>query len=81
VADIDERAVVVLREMADRRAVPAHLARRRRSQPAQDANEARLAAAVRPGDAQRLAAGERERELGKEPPCAALAGEAGRLEH
>ena len=80
-ADVDERAVVVLGEPRDALAHPADLARRRREQAAEDAHEARLAAAIGPGDAQPLAVSERERQFAKERPAAALAREPRRLEH
>src|SRR5207248_8247153 len=68
--DVDELARILLAQPPDGRAAPAHFALRRRQQPAQDAQQARLAAAVGPGDAQQLTARERERHAAKERPSA-----------
>src|SRR5258707_10679809 len=61
-------------------ALPAHLAAVRQQQAAQNTQQAGLAAAVRPGDAQQLAAIERERQAAEKPSPAPLAIEGRRLE-
>ena len=71
----------VLGEAEDRRAAPAHFALRRREQAAEDAQKARLAAAVRAGDAHEIAAGDAERESAEERAAASLAVEPLRLQH
>src|SRR3954468_3277261 len=81
VADVDQLARVILSQAADRLALPAHLAGARPGETAQDPQEARLAAAVRAGDAQQLAPGHDERDPAKQDPCAAFAFKLRRLQH
>src|SRR3954466_1388243 len=81
VADVDELARVVLSEAADGLALPAHLAGARPGEAAQDPQEARLAAAVRAGDAQQLAPEHDGPDPAKQDPCAAFAFELRRLQH
>src|ERR671936_2634459 len=81
VPDVDEVARILFRKAADRRAAPAHYALRRREQAAEDAKQARLAAAVRAGDAQELAPRDAERQPAKERAAATLAVEPRRLQH
>src|SRR5688500_9479049 len=73
VAEVDEVTGVFLAQRLNGGPVPAHLARARREQAAQDAQQAGLAAAVRAGDAQRLARRERERERAEQLLSTALA--------
>src|SRR5262245_31096957 len=80
-AEIHELARIVFAQRADRLALPAHLARRRRQQAAQDAQQAGLAAAVVARDAQRLAFLQSERQPAEQLPPAALALEIDRLQH
>src|SRR5258708_35209576 len=61
-------------------ALPAHLAAVRQQQAAQNTQQAGLAAAVCPGDAQQLAAIERERQAAEKPSSAPLAIESRRLQ-
>src|SRR5688572_21395666 len=81
VAEVDQLARVLLPHAPDRLALPAHLARARRQQPAQNAQQAGLAAAVGAGDAQQLAWLQRERQPAEQNPPAARAFEIGRFQH
>src|SRR5437667_12579500 len=73
VADVDQLLRVLLAQALDFRSLPPHCAGGRRQQPAENTQEARLAAAVGPGDAQKLAAAQRERQPAKQASAAALA--------
>src|SRR6266581_9616956 len=72
---------VLLAQPQDCASLPAHFARVRRQQPAQDPQQARLATAVRARDAQPLAAAQRERQAAEQDPPTALATKVGRIQH
>src|SRR5438132_109741 len=73
VADVDQLLRVLIAQAPDFRSLPAHRAGGRRQQSAENTQEARLAAAVGPGDAQKLAAAQRDRQVAEQAPAAALA--------
>ena len=79
--DVDELARVVLLQRSDRLAFPAHRAGAGRGEPAQDPQQAGLAAAVGAGDAQQLARRHGERDAAKELAPAALAFQLLSLQH
>src|SRR5262249_8881689 len=79
--DVDQLARVVLLQACDRLSLPAHLPGARAGEPAEDAQQARLATAVRARDAQQLARGEDEGNRAEQGPRAALAFELRRFEH
>src|SRR3982075_3602581 len=72
-ADVDQLLRVLLAQAPDFRSLPPHCTGGRRQQPAENAQEARLAAAVGSGDAQKLAATQRDRQVAEQPAPAALA--------
>src|SRR2546426_854565 len=73
VADVDQLLRVLIAQAPDFRSLPAHRAGGRRQQSAENTQEARLAAAVGPGDAQKLAAAQRDRQVAEQCATAALA--------
>src|SRR5438876_12349032 len=73
VADVDQPLRVLLAQAPDLGSVPQNSACGGRQEPAHDAQEAGFAAAVGPGDAQKLAAAQRERQPAELAPAAAFA--------
>ena len=76
---VDERLVA---EVADRAALrQLELARGRRREPGEHAQQRRLPRAVRPGDEQEAARGELDVEAGEDAPVAEALREAARADH
>src|SRR5262245_7610191 len=80
-AEIEHLLRIFFPQGLDRGAIPAHLSGGRRKKAAKNAQQAGLAAAVRPCDAQRLAAFQGERERAEQLPPAALAFQVAPLQH
>src|SRR5258706_10110799 len=81
VAQVDDLSRIFLPQNADRLALPAHLPFIRRQQTAEDAQQAGLAAAVRAGDAQALAARQRKAKGAEKRAVLAHALQASGFEH
>ena len=80
-ADIGEGAMVILALLADGPGVPEYFAVAGRQQAAQDPQQAGLAAAVGPGDAQQLAFGHGKAGIGKQPALTAHAAQTDGFKH